>query len=230
MNYGRLTFLVLPLVASLALLTGACGVPLAVSGASYAADGALLVGSDKTAADHLASMVSKQDCALWRIIRNRAVCRPRDGDDDPYKVDYAEPQRMVAEDGVHYAPPLRAPADAPATSWDAAAYRPEAPDAPAASSTAAAVVADATAGPSTEATAGPAATVAPPASCRRPVGHFEAPQGQEALGQEAFTRSGGASFLSRKASRLSSALKPMALRVSTVAEPMWGSRNALGRP
>jgi len=37
-------------------------------------------------------------------------------------------------------------------------------------------------------------------------------------------------FLSRKVSRLSSALKPMALRVSVVAEPMWGSRKALESP
>ncbi|WP_421998990.1 hypothetical protein [Reyranella sp.] len=113
------------LVVGVPLLTGACGAPLAVTGASYAADGALLASSDKTAADHLASMVSKQDCALWRVVRNRSVCRPRDGTDDPYKVDYAEPQRMVAEDGVSYGPPLRAPADAPATSWDVAAYQSE---------------------------------------------------------------------------------------------------------
>jgi hypothetical protein len=68
-------------------------------------------------------MVSKQDCALWRVIKGRAVCKPREGDKDPYKVNYDDPQRMVAEDGVHYAPPLRAAADAPATSWDAAAYK-----------------------------------------------------------------------------------------------------------
>jgi hypothetical protein len=104
-------------------MTGACAAPLAVSGASYAADGGLLVASDKTSTDHLISMVSKQDCALWRVIKGRAVCKPREGDKDPYKVNYDDPQRMVAEDGVHYAPPLRAAADAPATSWDAAAYK-----------------------------------------------------------------------------------------------------------
>jgi hypothetical protein len=104
-------------------MTGACAAPLAVSGASYAADGGLLVASDKTSTDHLISMVSKQDCALWRVIKGRAVCKPREGDKDPYKVNYDDPQRMVAEDGVHYAPPLRATADAPATSWDAAAYK-----------------------------------------------------------------------------------------------------------
>src|SRR5260370_19545887 len=58
--------LFLPLVVGLAFLTGACGAPLAVTGASYAADGSLLATSNKTATDHLASMISKKDCALWR--------------------------------------------------------------------------------------------------------------------------------------------------------------------
>jgi hypothetical protein len=115
--------LFLPLVVGLALLTGACGAPLVVTGASYAADGGLLVASDKTATDHFASMVSKKDCAMWRILKGRPVCKDREGDKDPYDVDYTQPQRMVSEDGVQYAPPLRAAAEAPATSWDAAAYK-----------------------------------------------------------------------------------------------------------
>ncbi len=123
MSFPRLPFITLCLVLGVGLMTGACAAPLAVSGASYAADGGLLVASDKTSTDHMISMVSKQDCALWRVIKGRSVCKPREGDTDPYKVNYDEPQRMVAEDGVHYAPPLRATADAPATSWDAAAYK-----------------------------------------------------------------------------------------------------------
>lgn len=130
MNCLRLPFITLSLVVGAGLMTGACGVPLAVSGAGYAADGGFLVASDKTSTDHMISMVSKQDCAVWRVIKGRAVCKPREGDKDPYKVDYDDPQRMVAEDGVHYAPPLRTAADAPATSWDAASYKP-APPAPA---------------------------------------------------------------------------------------------------
>jgi len=146
--------LFLPLVAGLALLTGACAAPLAVSGASYAADGGLLVTSDKTATDHLASMISKKDCALWRVLRGRPVCKERDGDKDPYNVDYTQPQRTVSEDGVQYAPPLRPAADAPAASWDAAAYK-SAP-APVAPSVPVTAVADA---PSD-----PAPTAAPPAA------------------------------------------------------------------
>ena len=123
MSSPRLPFITLCLVLGVGLMTGACAAPLAVSGASYAADGGLLVASDKTSTDHMISMVSKQDCALWRVIKGRAVCKPREGDQDPYKVNYDDPQRTVAEDGVTYASPLRATADAPATSWDAAAYK-----------------------------------------------------------------------------------------------------------
>lgn len=130
MSTLRLAFITFPLLAGLALATSACGVPLAVSGASYAADGGLLVETHKTSTDHLISMVSKQDCALWRVIKGRKVCQERVGTADPYKVDYNDPQRTVSEDGVQYTAPLRPAADAPATSWDAAAYRPETTPAP----------------------------------------------------------------------------------------------------
>jgi hypothetical protein len=146
--------LFLPLVVGLALLTGACGAPLALTGAGYAADGGLLAASDKTATDHFASMVSKKDCALWRVFKGRAVCKEREGDKDPYNVDYSQPQRMVSEDGVQYAPPLRAQSDAPAASWDAAVYK-SAP-APAAPSVPVTAVADAAPDPSP--------TAAPPAA------------------------------------------------------------------
>ena len=153
-SFRLATPLFLPLVVGLALLTGACGAPLAVTGASYAADGGLLAASDKSASDHFVSMVSKKDCALWRVFKGRPVCKEREGDKDPYNVDYTQPQRMVSEDGVQYAPPLRAQSDAPAASWDAAAYK-SAP-APAAPSVPVTALADAAPDPS------PAA--APPAA------------------------------------------------------------------
>src|SRR4029453_17218042 len=161
MSYPRLPFITLSLVLGVGLMTGACGAPLAVSGAGYAADGGLLVASDKTSTDHMISMVSKQDCALWRVIKGRAVCKPREGDKDPYKVDYDDPQRTVAEDGVHYAPPLRATADAPATSWAAAAYKPT-PAAPTAPSAPETSVAETVPEPA------PAVTVEPPKPAARP--------------------------------------------------------------
>jgi hypothetical protein len=146
MSSFRLTIpLFLPLVVGLAFLTAACGAPLAVTGAGYAADGSLLAVSNKTATDHLASMISKKDCALWRVFHGRPVCQEREGDKDPYNVDYSQPQRMVSEDGVQYAPPLRAAANAPAASWDAAAYK--AAPAPAAPAVPVTALADATPDP-----------------------------------------------------------------------------------
>lgn len=118
----------LPLVVGMALMTSACGVPVAVSAASYAADGGLLAASDKTSTDHIASVVTKKDCAMWRALRGRQICNPRDGE-DPYDTDYTEPQRSVSESGVSYSSPLRPQPDAPAVSWDASAY-----EAPAATS------------------------------------------------------------------------------------------------
>jgi hypothetical protein len=75
-------------------------------------------------------MVSKKDCALWRVIRNQRICRERDGDEDPYKVDYDTAERQPSEDGVAYTPPLQASADAPPTSWTAEAYKPAVAPAP----------------------------------------------------------------------------------------------------
>lgn len=132
MSSHRLSiYSIIPLVAGLGMLTGACGAPVAVTAASYAADGGLMVASNKTSTDHLASVVTKQDCAMWRILRGRQICLDRADGKDPYNTDYNEPQRQVSEDGTQYAPPLRAAADAPATSWDAAAYRTAPPSAPA---------------------------------------------------------------------------------------------------
>lgn len=122
MTLSRVPVLRMALALGLVGSTGACGVPLVVTGASYAADGGLLVASDKTSTDHLISMVSKQDCALWRAVRGRVICKPREGDKDPYNVDYTSAERVVGEDGTRYVAPLRATVDAPATSWDVAAY------------------------------------------------------------------------------------------------------------
>lgn len=112
----------LPLIVGMVLMTGACGVPIAVSAASYAADGGLLATSGKTSTDHIASVVTEKDCAIWRIFRGRPICTQRADGEDPYDTDYSEPQRSVSESGVSYSSPLQPQPDAPAFSWDAAAY------------------------------------------------------------------------------------------------------------
>ena len=122
MSFPRLATLLLP------LLVGACGAPLAVTAVSYGADGVSLVDSGKSTSDHFISMVSRKDCAVWRILRNRSVCTERKDGRDPYKVDYDQANRMPSEDGVSYAPPLHAASDAPPAAWTAEAYKPPSAD------------------------------------------------------------------------------------------------------
>ena len=157
MSCPRLAILILPLVLGLPLVTGGCGAPAAVTAASYGADGVSLVESGKTTGDHLTSMVTKKDCALWRVLRNRKFCYDRDGDHDPYQVNYDEPFRDQSEGGgVEYHAPLHSAPDAPVSSWDAAAYKP----APAPAVQPVIAVADAT--PALE-----AAVTAPPAKAKK---------------------------------------------------------------
>ena len=117
-------FYVILVVVGLPLLAGGCAAPIAVAAAGYGADGVSLVSTGKTSTDHFASMVTKKDCALWRIFRRGKICREREDDHDPYNVNYDEAFRSQTESGVEYAPPLRAPADAPAASWTEVAYKP----------------------------------------------------------------------------------------------------------
>jgi len=94
-----LTLLVL---ATMPLLMGGCAIPVAVSIASYAADGVLLLTTDKAGSDHLLSLGTGQDCAMWRVVKGREVCSGyKPGEDrDPYRVDYDAPHREVGEGGM----------------------------------------------------------------------------------------------------------------------------------
>ena len=159
MSFPRLSLLVLPVALGLPLLTGACGAPVAVAAVSYGTDGVSLVETGKTGTDHLASMVSKKDCALWRVFRNQSVCRPQEGNPNPYKVNYDEPFRQQTEGGSEYSPSPHAEPNAPAASWDAAAYKPAAPEKPVAPMTAVADVPAAEPSPPDAAPPAPAAPV-----------------------------------------------------------------------
>src|SRR5260370_10506945 len=97
--------LFLPLVVGMAFLTGACGAPLAVTGASYAADGGLLVTSNKTAGDHLASMISKKDCALWRVPPCPPGSEGHGGGKEPLKHPQNPPPPPAPPRGVADHPP-----------------------------------------------------------------------------------------------------------------------------
>jgi hypothetical protein len=88
-------------LASLPFLLGGCGLPVGVAIASYAADGVLLLATDKTSGDHLVSMGSGKDCAMWRVIKGREICVDRKpGEENPYNVDHDAPHREVGEGGI----------------------------------------------------------------------------------------------------------------------------------
>src|SRR5258708_39858521 len=103
----------LPLVAGLALLTGAWAAPMALTGASYAADGGLLVASNKTSTDHFVSMVSNKDCALWRALRGRAGWKEREGGQKPPAAHFGPPPGLGGEEGGRYATPPASPGGVP---------------------------------------------------------------------------------------------------------------------
>jgi hypothetical protein len=147
------------MMLALALLTSGCVAPVGVVAASYGADGVSLADSGKTMGDHFASMVTKKDCALWRVVQNRKVCYEREGDRDPYQVNYDEAFRDQSEGGgVEFHPPLHAAPDAPVTSWNAGAYKAAPTPAPAEPAQPVTAVADAKPAPA------PAAAPAPPAA------------------------------------------------------------------
>ncbi len=126
MNAPRLALL-LSIAICLPLLTGGCGLPLATTAASTAADGASYATTNKSTFDHFTSMVSKKDCSALRMLDNNKICREREDGHDPYSVSYSDPFRSAGEGGVEYSAPLESAANAPAASWDAAAYKMPAP-------------------------------------------------------------------------------------------------------
>ena len=64
----HLAILAVPLIA-----TG-CGIPPAVSIASYAIDGVALVASGKTIKDHALSAAVGQDCSMFRVVSGEPIC------------------------------------------------------------------------------------------------------------------------------------------------------------
>lgn len=73
----------------LPLFLGACGLPPALSVASWALDGVSYIVTGKSVTDHAISEVAQQDCALLRVVQGRELC-------DAYAGDTGNPQIMVA--------------------------------------------------------------------------------------------------------------------------------------
>lgn len=64
-----------PIAAAAALVLSGCGLPPALTIASYAFDGMTLLATGKSVGDHALSAAVEKDCAIWRVIKNADVCR-----------------------------------------------------------------------------------------------------------------------------------------------------------
>lgn len=67
-----------------------CGLPPAVTLLSYALDGISLFSSGKTVGDHAISVAAKQDCAVWRLVKDEKMCREFEAGDKSTLVAAAE--------------------------------------------------------------------------------------------------------------------------------------------
>lgn len=61
-------------IIGLPLFLGGCGLPPALSVASWALDGVSYLASGKSVTDHAISEIAQQDCALFRAVQGRDVC------------------------------------------------------------------------------------------------------------------------------------------------------------
>jgi hypothetical protein len=65
-------------VLALPILLNACALPASFSIASLAIDGISYATSGKSVSDHAISAVANEDCAMWRALQARPICRDRD--------------------------------------------------------------------------------------------------------------------------------------------------------
>jgi hypothetical protein len=62
------------LVLILSTFLGGCAMPVGVQVASWAIDGISMIATKKSMTDHGISLVTQQDCALWRVVRQENIC------------------------------------------------------------------------------------------------------------------------------------------------------------
>ncbi len=65
----------IPIAVAAALALSGCGLPPALTVASYVFDGMTLLSTGKSVGDHALSAAAKKDCAVWRVVRDQEVCR-----------------------------------------------------------------------------------------------------------------------------------------------------------
>ena len=88
----------------LALFLTGCGLPPAVSVVSSLVDVVSYVATGKSPTDHAISAVAHEDCALLRVVQDKAICDP-DGEvlfelvaADPSDEDWTDPGDFHLED------------------------------------------------------------------------------------------------------------------------------------
>ncbi|MCH8098774.1 MAG: hypothetical protein IID53_17105, partial [Proteobacteria bacterium] len=89
-------------VLALPILLGACALPASFTIATLAIDGISYATSGKSVSDHALSAVANEDCAMWRVLQARPICRDAD-----------VPETMVAAAPEVATPPGVAAAPAP---------------------------------------------------------------------------------------------------------------------
>ena len=66
-------------IAALALpvlfAVAACSIPTPLTVVTFAFDGVSMMVSGKTLGDHALSAVANEDCAMWRVLKDRPICR-----------------------------------------------------------------------------------------------------------------------------------------------------------
>jgi hypothetical protein len=66
------------LTLSAVFLLAGCAVPPAVTIASLAFDGLSYATTGKSTTDHALSAVASEDCALMRVLQEKAICAPEE--------------------------------------------------------------------------------------------------------------------------------------------------------
>jgi hypothetical protein len=96
-------------LVGLPLFLSACGLPPAISVASWALDGVSYVVSGKSVTDHAISEVAQRDCALLRVVQGREICESENAidavDDDALVMVAAAPSGDNWFAGAEVLPP-----------------------------------------------------------------------------------------------------------------------------
>lgn len=72
---GKGTWIGAMATGGMALVLSGCGLPPAITAASWALDGVSFVATGKSVTDHAISEVSQRDCALFRVVQEKEICR-----------------------------------------------------------------------------------------------------------------------------------------------------------